>query len=102
MRPLRPTIKEAVSKDEAENIKKKFEEAGAKVTIKYERQFRGLTRDGLEDHPDGAECPVRDLLFVGYVTLGATPRNRRGGSGPFHMVPRPANPPFASPAGGLA
>ena len=28
------TIKEAVSKDEAENIKKKFEEAGAKVTIK--------------------------------------------------------------------
>src|SRR2546423_10382799 len=29
------TIKEAVSKEEAENIKKKFEEAGAKVTIKY-------------------------------------------------------------------
>jgi large subunit ribosomal protein L7/L12 len=28
------TVKEAVSKDEAENIKKKFEEAGAKVTIK--------------------------------------------------------------------
>jgi len=28
------TIKEAVSKEEAENIKKKFEEAGAKVTIK--------------------------------------------------------------------
>jgi large subunit ribosomal protein L7/L12 len=28
------TIKESVSKDEAENIKKKFEEAGAKVTIK--------------------------------------------------------------------
>ena len=28
------TIKEAVSKDEADNIKKKFEEAGAKVTIK--------------------------------------------------------------------
>ena len=28
------TIKEAVSKDEAENIKKKFEEAGAKVTVK--------------------------------------------------------------------
>lgn len=28
------TIKEAVSKDEAENIKKKFEEAGAKVEIK--------------------------------------------------------------------
>jgi large subunit ribosomal protein L7/L12 len=28
------TIKEAASKDEAENIKKKFEEAGAKVTIK--------------------------------------------------------------------
>jgi large subunit ribosomal protein L7/L12 len=28
------TIKEAVSKEEAETIKKKFEEAGAKVTIK--------------------------------------------------------------------
>jgi large subunit ribosomal protein L7/L12 len=28
------TVKEAVSKEEAENIKKKFEEAGAKVTIK--------------------------------------------------------------------
>ena len=28
------TIKEAVSKEEAENIKKKFEEAGAKVTVK--------------------------------------------------------------------
>jgi large subunit ribosomal protein L7/L12 len=28
------TIKEAVSKEEAESIKKKFEEAGAKVTIK--------------------------------------------------------------------
>src|SRR5438132_6767263 len=28
------TIKEAVSKEEADNIKKKFEEAGAKVTIK--------------------------------------------------------------------
>ena len=28
------TVKEAVSKKEAENIKKKFEEAGAKVTIK--------------------------------------------------------------------
>src|ERR1043166_1201906 len=28
------TIKESVSKEEAENIKKKFEEAGAKVTIK--------------------------------------------------------------------
>jgi large subunit ribosomal protein L7/L12 len=28
------TIKESVSKDEAENIKKKFEDAGAKVTIK--------------------------------------------------------------------
>ena len=28
------TIKEAVSKDEAEAIKKKFEDAGAKVTIK--------------------------------------------------------------------
>ena len=28
------TVKEAVSKDEAENIKKKFEEAGAKVEIK--------------------------------------------------------------------
>jgi large subunit ribosomal protein L7/L12 len=28
------TIKEAVSKEEAENIKKKFEDAGAKVTIK--------------------------------------------------------------------
>ena len=28
------TIKEAVSKEEAVNIKKKFEEAGAKVTIK--------------------------------------------------------------------
>ncbi|HEX3070152.1 MAG TPA: 50S ribosomal protein L7/L12 [Thermoanaerobaculia bacterium] len=28
------TIKEAVSKDEADNIKKKFEEAGATVTIK--------------------------------------------------------------------
>lgn len=28
------TIKESVSKDEAENIKKKFEAAGAKVTIK--------------------------------------------------------------------
>jgi large subunit ribosomal protein L7/L12 len=28
------TIKEAVSKDEADTIKKKFEEAGAKVTIK--------------------------------------------------------------------
>src|SRR5947199_4971343 len=28
------TIKEAVSKEEAENIKKKFEEAGAKVKIK--------------------------------------------------------------------
>ena len=28
------TIKEAASKDEAEKIKKKFEEAGAKVTIK--------------------------------------------------------------------
>ena len=28
------TIKEAVSKEEAENIKKKFEEAGAKVEIK--------------------------------------------------------------------
>ena len=28
------TIKEAVSKEEAENIKKKFEEAGATVTIK--------------------------------------------------------------------
>ena len=28
------TIKEAASKDEAENIKKKFEEAGAKVEVK--------------------------------------------------------------------
>ena len=28
------TVKEAVSKDEAESIKKKFEEAGAKVEIK--------------------------------------------------------------------
>src|SRR5512142_1557022 len=28
------TVKEGVSKDEAANIKKKFEEAGAKVTIK--------------------------------------------------------------------
>jgi len=28
------TVKEAVSKEEAETIKKKFEEAGAKVTIK--------------------------------------------------------------------
>jgi large subunit ribosomal protein L7/L12 len=28
------TIKEAVSKDEAETIKKKFEEAGAKVELK--------------------------------------------------------------------
>ena len=28
------TIKEAISKEEAENIKKKFEEAGAKVTVK--------------------------------------------------------------------
>jgi len=28
------TIKEAVSKEEADNIKKKFEEAGAQVTIK--------------------------------------------------------------------
>ena len=28
------TIKESVSKDEAANIKKKFEEAGAKVTVK--------------------------------------------------------------------
>jgi large subunit ribosomal protein L7/L12 len=28
------TVKEAVSKEEAENIKKKFEDAGAKVTIK--------------------------------------------------------------------
>ena len=28
------TIKEAVSKEEAETIKKKFEEAGAKVTVK--------------------------------------------------------------------
>ena len=28
------TVKEGVSKEEAENIKKKFEEAGAKVTIK--------------------------------------------------------------------
>ena len=29
-----PTVKEGVSKDEAETIKKKFEEAGAKVEIK--------------------------------------------------------------------
>jgi large subunit ribosomal protein L7/L12 len=28
------TIKDAVSKEEADNIKKKFEEAGAKVTVK--------------------------------------------------------------------
>ena len=30
----KPTVKEGVSKDEAENIKKKLEEAGAQVEIK--------------------------------------------------------------------
>ena len=32
--PLPPPIKEGVSKDEAETIKKKFEEAGATIEIK--------------------------------------------------------------------